>query len=241
MTGQIGPFWLDPREGHYEFPDPHYALTEPNGLLAVGGSLSAERLLRGYRLGVFPWYSDGQPILWWTPDPRAVLYPDRLRVSRSLRKTLRRKSFRVTMDEAFGEVIRACAESRKGQEGTWISDDMIAAYERLHRAGYAHSVESWSGDRLAGGLYGVALGGTFYGESMFARQTDASKVAFVHLVRQIQAWGFGIIDCQMTTGHLMRLGAEEIPRSRFMQHLNILCAQPGRPGRWQMELQDVEG
>jgi len=230
-----GPFWLDPRDGHYTFPAPELALDEPNGLLAVGGDLSPGRLLAAYRLGIFPWYSDGQPLLWWTPDPRAVLFPERLKVARSLRKTVRKQLYTVTFDSAFSDVVEACSQPRGDECGTWITAEMKAAYARLHRLGYAHSVESWHAGELVGGLYGVAIGRVFFGESMFARRTDASKVAFVHLVRQLQAWGFGLIDCQVASRHLASLGAEEIPRTRFNALLDRYCEQSGPTGRWQME------
>ena len=229
-----GPFWLDPGDASGAFPNPALALEEPNGLLALGGDLTPRRLLNAYRLGIFPWYSDGQPILWWTPDPRAVLFPERLHVSRSLRKTLRRGALTVTLDTAFDAVVAACAEPRPDQDGTWITDEMRAAYGELHRLGHAHSVETWHQGELVGGLYGVAIGRVFFGESMFTRFTDASKVAFVRLVRQLEAWSFGLIDCQMYSGHLARFGAEEIPRPRFMALLDDYCERPG-PAHWTLE------
>jgi leucyl/phenylalanyl-tRNA--protein transferase len=230
-----GLFWLDPR-GEDDFPEPETALSDPNGLLAVGGNLSPGRILGAYRRGIFPWYSEGQPILWWSPDPRTVLFPERLRVSRSLRKTLRKGAYRISADRAFQSVLEGCAAPRPGQDGTWLLPEMQATYRRLHKLGYAHSVEAWCEDTLVGGLYGLALGGVFYGESMFTRRTDASKVAFVHLVRQLEAWGFGLIDCQMRTSHLISLGAEEVPRRRFLDLLARYCEVPGRPpGRWELE------
>lgn len=231
---QGAPFWLDPGEDSGAFPDPALALAEPNGLLAIGGNLAPRRLLAAYRLGIFPWYSTGQPILWWTPDPRAVLFPERLHISRSLRKTLRRGGLTVTADTAFDAVVAACAEPRPDQDGTWITGEMRQAYGELHRRGHAHSVETWQGDRLVGGLYGVAIGRVFFGESMFTRQTDASKVAFVRLVRQLEAWDFGLIDCQMYSNHLARFGAEEIPRARFMALLDDYCERPG-PTHWALD------
>ena len=228
-----GPFWLDPNEKQL-FPDPVLALKEPNGLLAVGGDLSVERLQAAYRRGIFPWFSEGQPILWWSPDPRMVLFPEKLKISRSLRKTLKKHPFRIGLDEAFAEVMAGCAAPREDQEGTWILPEMMEAYLELHRAGIAHSVEAWEGDDLVGGLYGVAIGHVFFGESMFTRRTDASKVAFVHLVRQLQAWGFGLIDCQMETAHLASLGAEAIPRERFHQLLEQYCEQAGPDSPWQL-------
>jgi len=227
----------------------------PEGLLAVGGDLSSERLLAAYRHGVFPWYNPGQPILWWSPDPRAVLYPEKLKISRSLRKTLKRGQLRVTFDTCFREVILACAAPRRtrtyecrerqdaesGREqypggGTWITDDMVEAYTRLHAMGYAHSIETWHEHRLVGGLYGVALGGVFFGESMFSRETDASKVALVALVSKLRAWGFVLVDCQIPSAHLTSLGAEEIPRSAFLTELEHALKLPGQPGRWLTEI-----
>lgn len=198
-----------------DFPPIEHALDDPNGLLAAGGDLSPQRLLDAYRRGIFPWYDKDQPILWWSPSPRAVLFPDQLHVSRSLRKTLRRQTYRVTLDTAFERVIRSCSEPRTYSEGTWITEEMIAAYVRLHELGFAHSVEAWQGEELVGGLYGVALGKIFFGESMFSNATDASKVAFVHLVNQLQAWGFQLIDCQVENPHLVSLGSIVIGRSHF--------------------------
>jgi leucyl/phenylalanyl-tRNA--protein transferase len=231
-----GPFWLEPDSDPASFPDPGYALQEPDGLLAVGGDLSPARLLNAYRQGIFPWYSDGQPILWWSPNPRAVLYPEKLRISRSLRKTLRRAPFRITLDSAFAEVIAACSEPRPDQAGTWITEEMRQAYIQLHRIGFAHSVECWEGEALVGGLYGVSLGKVFFGESMFARRSDASKVGFAHLVEQLKLWGFGLIDCQVHTGHLASLGAEDIPREHFLELLDSWCDPfDAHQGYWQLD------
>ncbi len=218
-----------------EFPPVETA--SPEGLLAVGGDLRPERLLAAYRHGIFPWYSEGQPILWWSPDPRAVLLPEKLKISRSLRKTLRAGKFRVTLDTRFRDVMRACAEPRQQHPygGTWITPDMIDAYTRLHVLGWAHSIEAWQENELVGGLYGVALGGAFFGESMFARATDASKVAFVHLVHQLVRWGFTLIDCQQYTEHLARFGAQEIPRTDFLQRLERALVLPDRQGRWSLD------
>ena len=213
------------------FPPPEYA--EEDGLLAVGGDLSEVRLLRAYSEGIFPWYSEGTPILWWSPDPRLILLPEELKVSRSLEQTIRRGMYKVTMDRAFGAVIENCASIvRKEGEGTWITAEMMSAYVRLHDSGFAHSVESWYGEELAGGLYGVSLGGIFFGESMFTKRHDASKVAFVKLVRQLKEWDFGLVDCQITTEHLKRFGAREVPRPEFMRRLREALTRPHRHGRW---------
>lgn len=214
------------------FPDVRRALREPNGLLAVGGDLSPERLLSAYRRGIFPWFGQGDPILWWSPDPRTILRPREIRVSRSLRKRLRQRRLGVSMDRSFGAVIRACAAPRSGEGGTWIVPRMINAYETLHRLGWAHSVEVWDAEQLVGGLYGVALGRAFFGESMFSRVSDASKIALVHLCDRLDSLGFGLIDCQMRTEHLVSLGAEEIPRALFVALLDRLCPLPGPSGSW---------
>lgn len=232
--------WLDPEDEETPFPPVHQALRDPDGLLAIGGSLSQRRLLHAYQRGIFPWYGQGQPVLWWSPDPRTVLYPERLRISRSLRRLLRRSLYRVTLDRAFAEVMAACAEPRRGQEGTWITADMRAAYGRLHRHGSAHSVEVWQGQRLVGGLYGVAMGGIFFGESMFSRGADASKVALAHLCGQLSLWSFAVIDCQTRTEHLMRLGAEQLPRPAFMRLLRSALALPTRPGPWTLQPEVVQ-
>lgn len=201
------------------FPPPDTALAQPNGLLAAGGDLSPAWLLAAYRQGIFPWYAAGEPILWWSPDPRMVLYPHELRVTRSLAKVLRNRPYTIRWDSAFREVIEGCAAPRPGAAGTWITPEMIEAYCRLHALGYAHSVETWIDGALAGGLYGVALGRVFFGESMFTRVRDASKIAFVHLVHALEHAGFGLIDCQMKTAHLASLGAREIPRREFLAEL----------------------
>jgi leucyl/phenylalanyl-tRNA--protein transferase len=224
--------WIDPTQ---PFPPLSRALREPNGLLAAGADLSVERLLDAYRHGIFPWYSEGEPILWWSPDPRMVLAPGDVRISRSLSRTLRKGRFRVTADRAFEAVIESCSAPRAGQQGTWITAEMKAAYIRLHRSGHAHSVEAWDGDELAGGLYGVAIGRAFFGESMFARVSDASKVALVALARQLQAWQFGLIDCQMRTAHLASLGATEVPRVEFAWRLAKLVDYPSITGPWRLE------
>ncbi len=225
------PLWIPPGDPNLTFPDVSLALREPDGLLAIGGDLAPERILAAYRRGIFPWYSNDQPILWWSPDPRTVLYPAHLKLSRSLRKTLRRDQYGVTMDKAFSAVIHACAEPRPGSAGTWITGEMAAAYISLHESGFAHSVECWLDEQLVGGLYGVAIGRVFFGESMFSRSSDASKVAFAYLVRQLREWDFGLIDCQVYSTHLASLGAEEIPRSVFIDHLDNMC-QSGQRHPW---------
>jgi leucyl/phenylalanyl-tRNA--protein transferase len=223
--------WLGDDE---EFPPVERARRRPNGLLAAGGDLSPQRLLAAYRRGIFPWYSAGEPILWWSPDPRTVLFPAELHIGRTLAKTLRKRLYRVCADTAFERVLDGCATPRPDQAGTWITADMRRAYCRLHALGYAHSVESWRDGELAGGLYGVALGRVFFGESMFARASDASKVAFVHLVRQLAAWGFELIDCQMRTALLASFGAREIPRAQFTRRVAELVNYADVPAPWQL-------
>ena len=220
---EASPCWLDPESPTIDFPDVELALHEPDGLLAVGGALSEEWLLQAYRQGIFPWYGPGQPILWWAPDPRLVLSPGQLHVSRSLAKVIRKGRYTVTLDTAFSDVVAACAEPRPGQSGTWITPEMREAYIKLHHGGHAHSVECWHEGELAGGLYGVAIGRIFFGESMFARRSNASKVAFVALVRQLARWGFRLIDCQVHTGHLASLGATAISRQAFTAILDQGC------------------
>lgn len=216
------------------FPRPQ--LAEPDGLLAVGGDLHPERLLLGYANGIFPWYSEGQPILWFSPDPRFVLELDQLRVGRSLKKRVRRGDYEIRLDTAFGAVLRGCRDTpRPGQRGTWITTDMESAYLQLHRLGFAHSVEAWKDGQLVGGLYGVAVGRLFSGESMFARAPDASKVAFVWLVRQLQEWGYGLVDCQIRTDHLARFGAVDMSREDYLQRLDELVPTSGRPGPWRFD------
>ena len=227
--------WLEsPR-----FPPVERALRDPNGLLAAGGELTPEWLLAAYRQGVFPWYSEGEPVLWWSPDPRLVLEPTAVRVRRSLRKTLRSGRFTVRFDTAFEDVILACAAPRANTAGTWITPEMRAAYCRMHELGHAHSVEAWSNDELVGGLYGMAIGRAFFGESMFSRASDASKVCLVHLARFLETRGFGLIDCQMTTPHLLSMGAVELSRADFCRRLDALTADGDAPGRWCVE-PDIE-
>ena len=237
MTRHHGnaPYWIDPDAPDIDFPDVELALHEPSGLLAIGGDLSRERLLLAYSRGIFPWFDPQQPILWWAPDPRLVLEPARLKISRSLRKTLRQGKFTLTMDSCFSEVIRACSSRRPNQAGTWISTEMQSAYTDLHTAGFAHSVECWCNGKLAGGLYGVSIGRIFFGESMFTRVTDASKVAFVALARQLERWGFPLIDCQVHTSHLESLGASFMPRQQFCEILQREChPQVATPG-WRLD------
>jgi len=224
---------LDSRNPGQTFPPLALALSDPEGLLAYGGCLSPQRLLNAYRHGIFPWYGPGEPILWWSPNPRLVLFPDKLQVSRSLRKTLRRQTFDVTFDMAFSKVMQECAAPREGQQGTWITQDMLAAYSELHRLGYAHSVEAWHDGVLAGGLYGVTIGRVFFGESMFHRQRDASKVAFVQLVQQLTNWGYRLIDCQVSSGHLLSLGAQAIPRTQFAELIADWCGTAAADNAWQ--------
>lgn len=224
---------LDPNNPEQEFPTLTKALSVPDGLLAIGGCLSRQRLIKAYRHGVFPWFNPDDPILWWSPDPRLVLFPDRLAISHSLKKTLRKAIYTVTFDQAFDQVIRACAEPRKQSTGTWITDDMNRAYRELHQLGIAHSVETWRQGELVGGLYGVGIGQVFFGESMFHTQTDASKVAFAHLVAQLKDWGYHLIDCQVHTQHLVSLGAEEIKRDMFKKLLDQYCDAPISPNAWQ--------
>ncbi len=212
------------------FPPVELALRQPNGLLAQGGDLSPATLLEAYRHGIFPWYSADEPILWWSPDPRMVLFPAEFRISHSLRKTLRKQGYALRTDSAFEPVMRACAAPRTGGNGTWIQEEMVQAYCELHRLGHAHSVETWMDDELVGGLYGVRIGAMFYGESMFSRRTDASKIALAHLAAQWQRWHpAGLIDCQMHTPHLAALGAREIPRAEFVARVRELTQHPPLP------------
>jgi leucyl/phenylalanyl-tRNA--protein transferase len=224
--------WLEPGD---PFPPVERALRDPNGLLAAGGDLSPERLLAAYRRGIFPWFGDEDPLLWWSPDPRMVLFARELHVARSLRRVLRSGRYTVTFDRAFRGVMDGCAEPRRDEAGTWITEEMVAAYTTLARLGFAHSVETWRDGSLVGGLYGVAIGRMFYGESMFSRATDASKVALVTLVRQLERWDFELIDCQMSTSHLASLGAREVPRAQFLTQLARLVAHPPLSGPWTVD------
>lgn len=222
-----------------DFPDVELALQEPDGLLAIGGDLSVERLISAYQKGIFPWYSEGQPILWWSPDPRMVLVPKEIKVSRSLAKKIRKQDFQITFDKNFRDVIIACSEPRleqgRQQKETWILDEMIEAYVQLHDAGYAHSVECWQNEKLVGGLYGVAIGNVFFGESMFTRLSDASKIAFVFLSKQLEKWGFKLIDCQVYTSHLESLGAKMIARKQFLSLLRQHAIDKNTNTPWNMD------
>lgn len=223
--------WLD--EAHRPaFPPTSRATRRPNGLLAAGGALTPDWLLAAYRRGIFPWFSDGEPILWWSPDPRMVVFPDQVRITRSLRKTLRNSAYEVRLDHDFAAVIKACAEPREPGGGTWITPAIQAAYLRMHELGYAHCVETWIDGELAGGLYGIAIGRAFYGESMFSRRTDTSKIAFAHLTRFLLQHDFRVLDCQMTTQHLSSLGGREIPREAFARMLAELTREDRPPARW---------
>lgn len=227
MTQMIGFLSADT-----SFPPLENALLEPNGLLAVGGDLSPERLIKAYRAGIFPWFNEQEPILWWSPDPRMVLFPDELKISRSLRKSLKKNNYIIRTDYCFIDVMHACAEPRKDQASTWIHPEMISAYSTLHEIGLAHSVETWINGKLAGGLYGIAIGKIFFGESMFSRIPDASKIAFIHLVRQLTQWNFALIDCQVKTAHLASLGAREIPRTEFSRLLDKWAKPTTQDKKW---------
>jgi len=234
--------WLSPTDSPDAFPDIETALREPDGLLAAGGDLSSERLVAAYAKGIFPWFEDGQPILWWSPDPRCVLRPTEYHVSKRLLQSLRRSSLKVSINQAFGDVIRECAGARKSQQGTWITQDMIVAYEHLHAEGWAHSIEVWDSDRLVGGMYGLAIGKVFFGESMFSAESNTSKVALLGLCRQLVQHDFALLDCQVVSQHLVTLGATTIPRSEFAQILGIACEPPIRFDQWTkktMEIHDL--
>jgi leucyl/phenylalanyl-tRNA---protein transferase len=223
------------------FPPLTRALDEPNGLLAAGGGLGVDRLIDAYSRGIFPWFSEGDPVLWWCPNPRTVLETSGLHVSRSLRRRLRKRDYTVTMDRAFSRILEACAAPRGADNGTWLVPSMMRAYVRLFRAGYAHSIEVWIDDELAGGLYGVALGRMFFAESMFSRRTDGSKIALACLCAQLARWQFPIIDCQMRTSHLDSLGAQEMPRAEFVALVDRLVREPGTTGTWTFDVELVQG
>lgn len=231
-SSSITPYLIFPDDTSYTFPDISQALQEPNGLLAIGGDLVPERLLAAYTHGIFPWYNKGEPVLWWSPDPRAVMFPDKFIVSRSLKKFINKNPFRVTCDTAFRDVINACQKPRITQKDTWITPEMLEAYCIMHELGYAHSVECWEQDELVGGLYGMALGKVFFGESMFSLKANASKVAMYYLTRWLIEWKFELIDCQVTSDHLLSLGAEDIPRSRFRELLGRFCPPNQHTKRW---------
>jgi leucyl/phenylalanyl-tRNA--protein transferase len=226
--------YLDPRYPSQDFPSLDRALTDPDGLLAASGCLSIPRLLNAYYNGIFPWYSEDDPILWWSPNPRLVIFPKQLHISKSLKKTLRKQPFTISYDQAFADVIAACSSSRSGEPGTWLSPEMQAAYIQLHQKGHAHSIEAWSGKQLVGGLYGVVIGQLFFGESMFHTQTDASKIAFVTLIQQLTEWGYQLIDCQVHSNHLVSLGAEEISRTHFISLLNQYRDIAPKQQAWQI-------
>ncbi len=226
------PYCLDPDNPGEPFADVELATIEPNGLLAIGGDLSPQRLLNAYRHGIYPWFDAKQPILWWSPNPRSVLYPSELKISRSLNKTIRNKGFEIRFNSVFDKVINACSEARQYSDGTWIDQRIKDSYLTLHRLGHAHCAETWLDGELVGGLYGVAIGRVFYGESMFYHERDASKVAFISLVKALQQWGFAMIDCQMTTAHLLSLGAKEIRRQQFTSHLDQWCDQSVSEQAW---------
>lgn len=232
MDNPIRLHWLDPRDPQQPFPPAHLAMRDPNGLLAIGGDLSVARLIRAYSSGIFPWYNPDEPILWWSPDPRAVLHPGAMRVTRSLHKSVRRADHAVTLDQAFEAVLEACSGPRARGKGTWLGSEMRQAYTQLHERGYAHSVEVWRQGALVGGLYGVALGRVYFGESMFSHATDTSKIALYWLCQQLHAWKFELLDCQVGSEHLKSLGAIDISRERFLNQLRAAVAQPPRTGRW---------
>lgn len=236
MSGPgTGPFWIDPYDETAGFPDVSLALKEPDGLLAVGGSLTPKRLLDAYRKGIFPWYSEGQPILWWSPNPRAVLIPKDIKVSRSARKIIGKGLFTTTLDQGFRDVVTACSRPRNDDSGTWITAPMIEAYCRLHELNFAHSAECWFEGRLVGGLYGVAMGRVFFGESMFSLKPNASKIALIHLAHQLDKWQYVLIDCQVQSQHLRSLGAIDMPRAKFIELLAEWCKVPGRVKPWQFD------
>jgi leucyl/phenylalanyl-tRNA--protein transferase len=224
--------WLD---GDDPFPPIDQALTSPNGLLAAGGDLSVDRLLSAYSRGIFPWFNDGEPVLWWSPDPRMALFVDEIRESRSLARQIRRSTWRVSADTAFDDVVSGCAAPRAVGSGTWIVPEMRTAYEALAAHGAAHSIEVWDGEKLVGGLYGVAVGRMFFGESMFSRESGASKVALLRLTHQLARWDFQLIDCEMSTPHLASLGARELPRAEFFDYVRRLVECPGVPGPWTLD------
>ncbi len=222
-------------KNHLSFPPPY--LAEKDGMLAIGGDLSPERLLLAYQMGIFPWFSENEPILWWSPDPRCVLLPEDLRISKSMKQVFRKGTFHITADQSFREVISACQnQPRKGQYGTWITEEMVDAYCNLHKMGFAHSIEVWNAtNELVGGLYGISMGKSYFGESMFARQSNASKAGFITLVLNLQKWGFEMIDCQIHTNHLESLGALDIPRASYLKLLEQTLSANTIQGKWTLE------
>jgi leucyl/phenylalanyl-tRNA--protein transferase len=236
MDSPVRLHWLDPRNPQQPFPPVHLAMRDPNGLLAIGGDLTSARLLRAYSQGIFPWYNPDEPILWWCPNPRAVLTPDSLHISRSTAKAIRRADYAVTLDQAFGDVLEACAGVRSRSRGTWLGEEMKRAYRQLHAEGHAHSLELWRDRQLIGGLYGIALGRVFFGESMFSHADNASKIALHWLARQLKQWQFEMIDCQVSSAHLMSLGAQELPRDTFLRKLSSAVRIDHAPGIWQFEI-----
>lgn len=236
MDNPIRLHWLDPRNPHQPFPPVHLAMRDPNGLLAIGGDLSPVRLLRAYAQGIFPWYNPDEPILWWCPDPRTVLLPGALHLSHSYRKAVQKADYTVTLDLAFCEVVEACGGQRAKSRGTWLGADMKRAYLELHSGGHCHSVEVWRNGELIGGLYGVALGHVFFGESMFSRAENGSKLALYWLQQQLQAWEFTLIDCQISSPHLLSLGAVEMRRDEFLRLQRPAAERPGRIGRWRFDI-----
>ena len=229
-------YWLDPNQPEGDFPDPSLALDEPNGLLAMGGDLSPQRLRRAYANGIFPWYNPEESILWWCPNPRTVLPTDGIHISRRFRRTLAKADYAVTLDRDFNGVIQHCAEVRQGNPGTWLGPEMRAAYQQLHLEGDAHSIEIWRQGRLIGGLYGLALGHMFYGESMFSLERDASKIAMVWLARQLHAWHYPLIDGQVGSDHLYRMGAVDIAREDFLSIIDATAHQPAPPSPWRFDI-----
>lgn len=222
-------------DNHTPFPDPESALTHPNGLLALGGNLSPRRLELAYRNGIFPYFQNGESLRWWSPDPRAILFPERIRISTTLRRRIRQAHYTVTFDRAFDRVIQHCGALRTDVSSTWIDDRIVRAYQRMYAIGRAHSMEVWRGNELVGGCYGVAYGGAFFGESMFSHASDASKVALVYQARQLERWGFKLIDCQFPTPHLSRMGAEAVPRTRYLSLLREALLLPDRPAPWRFD------
>ncbi len=228
-------FWITANRHAMDFPPITDALTEPDGLLAVAGDLSVPRLLEAYRNGIFPWYDDSQPILWWSPNPRTVLLPEKVHISRSLRKHMNKKAFNISFDQAFEKVIHQCAAPRPDENGTWLTTEMIAAYLELHKEGHAHSIECWQEDKLVGGLYGVSIGKVFFGESMFSLVPNASKICLVELSKHLKLWGFKLIDCQVESAHLASMGAEQFSREEFKLYIGDYCEQLPSVQSWNVQ------